>query len=77
LIVFYESKTAAGLNYCGALGRRHRLELSMVSPELNKSCLFYGGFCGEVRFYFLLTGGEVSGIVNDMHAFWQGKDGPC
>lgn len=49
----------------------------MVFPELNKSCFFYGGFCGEVRFYFLLTGGEVSGIVNDMHAFWQGKDGPC
>ena len=26
--------TAAGLNYCGALGRRHRLELSMLFPEL-------------------------------------------
>jgi len=26
--------TAAGLNDCGALGRRHRLELSMLSPEL-------------------------------------------
>jgi len=27
-------ETAGGLNYCGALGRRHRLELSMLSPEL-------------------------------------------
>jgi len=25
---------AGGLNYCGDLGRRHRLELSMVAPEL-------------------------------------------
>ena len=25
-----------GLNYWGALGRKHRLELSRVSPELNK-----------------------------------------
>jgi hypothetical protein len=28
--------TAAGLNYCGALGRKHRLELNMVSPEFSK-----------------------------------------
>ena len=27
-------RTAGGLNYWGALGRRHRLELSMVAPEL-------------------------------------------
>jgi hypothetical protein len=31
---------AGGLNYCGALGRRHRLELSMVSPEFREFRVF-------------------------------------
>jgi hypothetical protein len=28
------------LHYCGALGRRERLELSMVSPEFRKNASF-------------------------------------